>query len=322
MTQFESPRGGPPNVPAETDPAKITQMEADIGQTRDAISGDLRALGERLSPEQLKEDARDVMTEAKNAAKETLQEAKNVATATFREVKDSAMDTMSAKVDEFKGNVRNAEREAFGFVRANAVPLALMGIGLTWFMSNRRAKASRWDGQYAPRGDGRWRYPSDNDRRDKGSRPMDAARDGVSRASAAAGDLAHRAKDQAQTWADDAKHEVSDVAGQVQGMARDAGHKLSEAAGNARDVAGRELEHAREFSRRTTEAHPLAVGAAALATGVCVGLLIPETRRESALFGAQRDRLMGEAKEAARDWKDTAQHTARDVKTSLSDSLG
>ncbi len=66
----------------------------------------------------------------------------------------------------------------------------------------------------------------------------------------------------------------------------------------------------------------MAVGAAALATGVCVGLLIPETRRESELFGAQRDRLMGEAKDAARGWKDAAQHTARDVKTSLSDSLG
>jgi len=323
MTQFERPLGPLPVGANEKDPAQLAQMEAEIGHTRDAISGDLRALGERLSPEHLKEDAREVMTDAKNAARETIREAKDAATATFREVKDSAMDTVSAKVDQFKGNVRNAEREALSFMRVNALPLALIGIGTAWFMSNRRKKAASWDERYASR-PGYGRYPSDY-----GPRRVETER--ASRTSTHERDLAHRAKDQAKSWAENAEHQVSDVAGQVKGfaerevehvrgLARDAGHKLSDVAGNARDLAGRELEHVRDFSRRSTESYPLAVGAAALATGLCVGLLIPETRKESELFGAERDRLLGEAKGAARDWKDMVKDTARDVKVTLSDS--
>lgn len=222
----------------------------------------------------------EVMQDAENAAKETLQEAKHVATATFREVKESAMDTMSAKVDEFKGNVRNAERDALGFLRANAVPLALIGIGTTWFMSNRRSKAASSQRQYAAGASSDRRHA-----RDDGSHAPETPRDGIWRASNGTRDRADRAKGAARTGAEGAEHKVSDVASQVRGfaqrevqqvrgLARDAGHELSEAAHDARRVAGRELEHAREFSRRTTDAHPLAVGAAAMATGLCVGLLI------------------------------------------------
>jgi hypothetical protein len=138
------------------------------------------------------------------------------------------------------------------------------------------------------------------------------------------------ARDRATEWADGAKHEVSKTAGQVRdyaqreledvrGLAHDAQERLSEATTRARETAGREFRHAREFSRDMTESHPLAVGVAAVAAGVCVGLLIPETQRESELFGAQRERLISDAKGAFREAKvtvdeitHTAQETARD----------
>jgi ElaB/YqjD/DUF883 family membrane-anchored ribosome-binding protein len=331
MTQSKPPAGTAPASTDNNDPAEIAKIEADIDHTRNAISGDLRTLGERLSPGHLKEEAKEVMTEAKNVAVETLHEAKNVATSTFREVKDDAMETVSAKVDEFRDNVRSAEREAVGFVRENAVPLALIGVGVAWFLSNRRSREARWDRGYRPRDYGRWRYPEP-----QGRHPVDDARDGAYRAAGATRELGQHAKERARGWVEGARHEVNERADQVRdfaerevnevrGMARDAQERLGHATSRAREVAERELRHARELSRRTTESHPLAVAAAAAAAGVCVGLLIPETQREDELFGPPRERLMGDAKGALREAKGAVQDlshaakdTARDVKNSLS----
>jgi ElaB/YqjD/DUF883 family membrane-anchored ribosome-binding protein len=315
----------------DKDPAEIAKIEADIDQTRNAISGDLRTLGERLSPERLEQKAKEVMTEAKNVAVETLHEAKNVATSTYREVKDDAMETVSAKYGELRDNVRSAEREAFGFVRENAVPLALIGIGVAWFVSNRRSHEQQWDGEYAPRGQGRWRYPEPNR-----SSTLDDARqglsNGLSRAGGATRDVSARARDRAKDWVAGASDEVNQVADQVRdfasreveevrGVARDAQQKLGRATNQARDFAGRELRQARDFSRRTTDEHPLAVGAAAVAAGVCIGLLIPETQRESQWMGTERERLFGDAKEAVHEVTHAARETARDVKNSVKNSL-
>jgi len=316
----------------DNDPGQIAQIEADIDRTRNVITGDLRTLGERLSPEKLKEEAKEVMQEAKNVAKEALHEAKDVATSTYREVKEDALGTVSAKVDEFKDNVRSVEQEALGFVRDNAVPLALIGIGAAWLFSS-RSRSARWEGDYRPRGNGRWRYPERG-----GHSPFDDARDGVSRAAGTTRELGQRAKERARDWVQGAEHEAQHVGervrhfaeqgvDEVRGAARGAQEQLGRATDRARDVAGRELRHARDFSQHTLESHPLAVAAAAAAAGVCVGLLIPETQREDELFGASRERLLGDAKAAVReakgaalDFTNTAKETARDVKGKLSGS--
>lgn len=329
MTQPNSPsaRGAVQKPEGEQD---IAQIEAQIDQTRNAISSDLRTLGERLSPEHLKEEAREVMLEAKDVAVETMHEAKNVATSTFREVKESAVDTVSAKVGEIRDNVREnvrqAERDAFGFLRENAVPLALIGVGLTWFMSNRRSRDRQWDGAYRLRGEGRWRYPEE-----PGHHPLDEARHGFSKVTEGTRELTSQAKERAQHWVEDAESRVGDVAGRVRGFAEreaghvreaahDAEHKLGEVTDRARHVARQELREAREFSREATENHPLAVGAAAVAAGICVGLMLPSTRREREMLGPQRDRWAGEAKGAVQDWTHAAKETARDVKSTLSGS--
>lgn len=338
MTDYKAPVVTPLGSDANSDPndpAQIKKIEADIDQTRNAISGDLRTLGERLSPEHLKEEAREVMNEAKNAAKETLNEAKNVATSTFREVKEDALETVNAKVDQFRDNVRSVERDAVSFVRDNAIPLALMGVGLAWFVSNRRSREERWEGSYAPRDDGRWRYPETG-----GSHVMDNARDGLHRASATTRDVGYRARDRARGWVEGATQEVSGVADQVRnfagreaeqvrGIARDTRERIGQATYRARDVAGREWQQARDFSRRATEDHPLAVAAGAVAAGIAIGLLIPETNRERELLGPAREQLLGEAqglvgdaKEALNGLTHTAKETARDVKTSIGNALG
>jgi F0F1-type ATP synthase membrane subunit b/b' len=226
MTEYHPRATITPSGTTENNPAKIAKMEAEIDQTRNAISGDLRTLGERLSPENLKYEAKEVMTEAKNVATETLHEAKNVATSTFHTVKEDAMDTMSTKVEEFRGSVRDAEHEAIDFLRANAIPLAMMGVGAAWFFSNRRTRDERWDGDYRPRGRGRWRYPEP-----EGYGAMDEAREGFQHAAGRTQEAGQSAKQRAGEWAEGARHQASD------------------AAGHARDFAGRELDQMRGMAR-------------------------------------------------------------------------
>lgn len=318
----------------ENDPAKIAKIEAEIDQTRGAITGDLRTLGERLSPEHLREEAKQVMTDARDVAVDALHEAKGVATSTFREVKESAMETVNDKMNEIRHDVRRVEREAVGFLRENAVPLALIGIGAAWFVSNRRSRDRSWEGDYAPRGNGRWRYPERSS-----NHGIDETRERLSRAGDTTREYASRAKDRARDWAEQAEQRALGVGEQVRGfaerevdqargLARETRDRIGRATSQARDLAEREYYQARDFSIRATETHPLAVGAAAIAAGVCVGLLIPETERENELLGPQRARLvegarsaLDDAKQASSAIKDTAKEAARDVTRELENSL-
>lgn len=315
MTQTNTPRGSETKAGGERD---IAEIEAQIDQTRNAISGDLRTLGERLTPEHLKEEAKEVMLEAKNAATDKLHEAKDNATQKLVDAKDNAMDTVTAKVDEMRDNVRYAEREAAGFLRDNAVPLALIGAGMAWFISNRRNGEREWDGDYRPRGRGRWRYPER-----PGGDLADAARERSSDLGEGSRDLAAKAKERAQHWAEGAQHKLGDVAERARGFAEGESEHLRAAAEERRQHLGRAAErarHARESSRQVADEHPLAIGAAALAAGIFVGLLIPSTHREREALGSRRDRLVGDAKGAAHEWSHTAKEAARDIKSSLSGS--
>jgi len=313
------------------DPSQIAQIEADLDQTRNAISGDLRSLGERLSPEHLKEEAREVLAEAKTAAVETLHEAKDVATSAFKEAKDSAMETVSTKVEELRDNVRRAERETLGFLRENAVPLTLIGVGVAWFVSKRRSREEPWNRPYYQQDrDRRWR---ESNGRFGQSEVSGGASEGLSSAADKVRKVGSEAKEHAGRWIDEAEHSVSDAAGRVRNFAerelqdvrqtaRDVQQRVGDAASRARDFAGREVNEAKEFSRHAAETRPLAVGAVAIAAGLGVGLLLPSTRREDELLGPPRERLLSEAKEAAQDWTQTAKDTARSVTQTLGGTAG
>jgi hypothetical protein len=210
----------------------------------------------------------------------------------------------------------------------------MIAVGAAWFVSNGRNRERRWDGEYAPRDHGRWRYPERG-----GSNRFDDARRGVSRASENTREYGARARERARGWVDGAEREVGDIAGrvrhfaereaeQVRGLAHDVSERSGRVANRARERTMRTARDTWEWSRRSAEAHPLTVVAGAVAAGVFTGLLIPETRRESELLGPERERLFGEAKEmygdakeAARDLSHTAKETAREVTSTLKNGL-
>jgi len=317
MTQRKK-QPGETNKPSDTE---VAEMQAEMDQTRTEISDDLRTLGEKLSPDRLKSDAKEVMQEAKQVASETLHEAKDVATNTFREVKDSAMETVHEKVDDLRSSVRDAERQTRDFLSENAMPLALIGIGAAWFFSKRRQRAS------AGYGYDRQRYYAGPSFLDRGRWSSDSGRGVADRARQLKDQVGDRARGMAEDAGkkfDDAKGRVRDFAereaDQVRRFAQDAEQRVSDGAGQAREFVSRELRDARDYSRRVSSENPLGVGLAAIAAGIGVGLLLPQTRPERELLGSKRDELVGEAKQALSDLTQTAKETARDVKGSLSGS--
>jgi len=362
---------------------EINAIESDIERTRQAISGDLREIGERLSPEHIKEEVKHEVakaaTEAKDAAGEKIREVKDAAvekfnevkdmateklhtatdvaaeklhTATdaaaekFREVKDAASETVSHAVetvsetyDHVRDGAVRAGESTLGFVRANAVPLTLLGLGAAWLIANQRSRSrDGWRPPYSGSPARLRSYGEGYRTRDEGrseSRDYAGARGSASGVMGSAKGAASRVRDKASGAVDEVRREVSKVGDKTSEyvsraeeraheLADRAGHAVSDSAHRARDLAERELHRARDLA----ESNPIALGAAALIAGVGIGLLLPATRKENELLGPSRDKLMDGAKEtvheieaAAKDLGHTAKETAREMKNGLSGSL-
>src|SRR5688572_13307479 len=84
---------------------KLDEQSENTDETRNRISDDLRAIGEKLSPQHIKEELKD---------------------ATVGKLRD-AKDSMS-----------DAGRATVGYARQNAIPLALIGAGVGWLLASRR----------------------------------------------------------------------------------------------------------------------------------------------------------------------------------------
>jgi hypothetical protein len=107
------------------------QLEADIDRTRSAIAQDLRELGEKFSPEHLKEGIKE----------------------TARAAGETAKELASAGVHHVGERVSRASHEARDWARDQSGPLSLVGMGLGWMAVNSRRgsllqsdRAAEWAG--------------------------------------------------------------------------------------------------------------------------------------------------------------------------------
>jgi ElaB/YqjD/DUF883 family membrane-anchored ribosome-binding protein len=312
-------------------------------ETRDALHKDIKAIAQNFSPDHVKEEAKgmneaketvvDTLVEAKDTAVETLVEAKDklvetrdVAVEKLAEAKDVVAETLSEakdatmeKLRDYKevaahalSNVGEQARRAgdasWSFARQNALPLTLIGIGASWLIGGGRRSAGSDDAHDArpklsarPRESKSARRPSLRARYEDGADSLGASSDSAAQsATRQVSELAARAGEKAMDAYGRAEHAV--LGGAAQG----------------REFAAHQLARARDGSREFIQENPLAVGAMALATGIGIGLLIPSTEPENALYGATRDRLVGEAREAAASVREAAQSVATVAKETAS----
>jgi ElaB/YqjD/DUF883 family membrane-anchored ribosome-binding protein len=361
----------------KTEPSKKpNDLQKEISQTRNAINEDIKALGDKVSPAHLKEeaknalvdakntavekvvdakdaavdkmieakdvaaeklaDAKDVavekLTDAKNVAVEKLSEAKDVTVEKLTEAKDATIATVNETVDTVSYQARKIGGATWDFARANALPLALIGIGATWLVATRSDSETRVARKPAMRprradygraydsSDGRPRYLADNERdlavedlstsRSRSPRSDRGVTNKVKDASARVG---HELSD-ATAKASDRAHELYDRA---ERSVVDTEHQLAERVSRGRDAIQATWNRARTASMDFADDNPLALAAVTMVAGVGIGLLLPSTQSENRLLGASRDRVFGEARDTAHGIGDVVRETVEQASNTL-----
>ncbi|HEX6242125.1 MAG TPA: hypothetical protein VFZ61_14545, partial [Polyangiales bacterium] len=119
--------------------------------------------------------------------------------------------------------------------------------------------------------------------------------------------------------AHDLEDRVVERAGELRSQLTDSvshlGEQASELGHRAYDGIGR----AGRGAIRVSERNPLATGLLVLAAGVAAGVLLPSTRRENALLGGTRDRLLDRAQRSASELKQSVQSGAGELRGALSE---
>jgi ElaB/YqjD/DUF883 family membrane-anchored ribosome-binding protein len=180
---------------ANRSPAEI---ESDIEQTRERMSAEIGAIGEKLSPEHIKERAKEAVVEKVH----------NVTSRVGRKTRE----TGSGLVEMVKGN-----------------PLAatMVGAGITWLIAGRNRRHSEWENGHTSEFTG-YSEPGDWQSRDLSEENGESrAREVIGSARHKAGEVAEKAKDTAQEMAGKAK-------GAAQHLTQEAGQRARQAQYRAR----------------------------------------------------------------------------------------
>jgi ElaB/YqjD/DUF883 family membrane-anchored ribosome-binding protein len=295
MTRFDDKHD---REPSDKNPEEIG---AQIERTRSRISDRLEAIGEKSSPEQLEQEAKQALGEAKEAAFDKL-----------RDAKDSAVETVNETMRDVGERARRAGEASYGYARENAIPLGLIGLGIGWLViSGRRRNGDRstsWREGPGPRIP---EFDYEEEDRAMGSwseRPgaPPPGRGNVRR-------TIDETRGQAEQFAGRAKHRLDQGAQRARERARELGDRANQLGHRAKDRAIRVEKEAIDFARD----NPLAVGAAAVAVGVGIGLLLPSTQREDEFLGEARDRLAGDVRGSVEGIERAAKETAREVQGAL-----
>lgn len=313
-----------------------SQIEAEIGETRSAISSDIRELNDKFSSANVKEAAKDVMGGVKDAAIEEAAEIKNAVVDKAIEVKDKvvdkavevkdvateklveAKDVLVETMEDVGEQAKRVGSASWEFTKANAVPLALLGAGLAWMFANSRTSTTRRrlpsDRLYrAEREDLSWTEPEDDllapapyERTQRAlSTPAGNGQGKTGSLTKPAARVGARARE--------LKHEAAERLERAE-------HAIANRASQGVDYVQNKARRAGAATQEFAVANPILVALAAMATGVGIGMMLPPTSAEDRLLAPSREkfrRLVGDVKEAASDAAAVVKDTANESMNSL-----
>jgi len=309
------------------------ELEAEIGETRSAITEDIRALSDKVSPANLKHEAKDaakdMMNSAKDAAVNKATEVKDAAVNKASEVKDvvvdKAIEVKDATMDKAR-EVKDAAIDKATEVKDVAVEKAqqaAQAVSETYdevsYQTRRVGRAAfrysaanaiplsmigigaGWLLANARRDrvrDVNWEGSTDSDtyrlpRTAAGSRDYPADNNEYYTSSAYSD---YRQRDRGR----DREPITSTLSNRSTALKQRAGQKLEDASRTLRDSAQRGKQviseravQLRDASRDLAQANPLALAVGTLIAGIGVGLLLPTSEREDRLLEPGRQRVRG-----------------------------
>jgi len=317
-----------------------------VGQQIQGVADSARGLASNAKDAAL--DARDqgaqIARDARDAAADTYRQARDATGEQYRRALDAASETYdsvrSYAIDEAQelserareigsvtaGYARRASANTGEFVSANAIPLTLIGAGIGLLAWNLRRTRRESELELAM-------YDDDFDEGLEGEYPIRERSTGAAsrRLNGLVGNargLADQAGQRVGEWTDTARETASHLAERATEGAQRIRSRVTDAASQVGQQAGELSHEARERMRvagvRTrdfADENPLIVGAIAVAAGVGVGLLLPNTQPENRLLGQHRDRLLGDARHAIDDAR-TAFDDARGTVAKTASEIG
>ena len=279
-------------------------IRANIEQTRANMSETVNAIQTQLSPEWLKQKAKE---------------------ATIRKVEEMT-DIATRKANNWRANTVET-------IRRNPIPAALIGIGLGWLLfDNNNSDEQRYE--YYPRPVARRAdYQTENrlfrepQMQNQGTvaqvqnkvgeaihQTQEKASDLATQTGEKLGEMVHQTQEKAGDLAAQTGEKLSDMATNIQSQAEDLGHY-------AQEQAYYQARRAKRGFLQMIEENPLAVGAMAMAVGAAVGLSVPSTRQEDEWLGETRDQLLEQAQTKVQDTMEKVQQVAQEAGQSAKETV-
>jgi ElaB/YqjD/DUF883 family membrane-anchored ribosome-binding protein len=251
----------------------------EIERTRHEMSRTADEIGERLTPSNIVEQAKETVRDA-----------------TVGKVEEMAT-TASDMVSDAGWQARQAGNGIVETIKRNPIPAAMAGIGIGWLWMNRQPSmgaTDTWASSSRRTTDGRPFGSRMSDVGDRVGERVDQVGTRVGEVGDQIGRSASGALESAGEVVDDARRAAAGVPAEVQMTAREVGANVE----------------------AIVEENPLAVGAIALAVGTAVGLALPSTRTEQRLLGEASGRVLDQAQEAVATPLEKAEQAVREAKPS------
>jgi len=139
------------SVPASsfepTEDAEVEEIRAEMEATRVEMSQTIDAIQDRLNPDDLKEQAKDIAKDVTEQVTEHVKETLHNATAQAKEaVRDATVGRAERMFDNASDTAWEVRESVIETVKSNPIPAALVGIGLGWLLMNRGEKNRQYRG--------------------------------------------------------------------------------------------------------------------------------------------------------------------------------
>ena len=323
--RWDETRAGAGRPMAAGTPEDTAAIRADIERTRARMSETVDELGYRLDPDRLKRQVKQNIHDA------TVGKAENMARhALYRadETRHSIVDTLrdnpvpAAMIGVGLGwlfvNGRRHEEREYHYDSRYDRDFQSRGGHFDPRYTNRdfgyrggyggtqAGYEDRWSSVSAQRYragiDARESFDSqDGGMRDRVDHLKDTARDSMHEARESISEAQDRVRDRAFELKEDARDRVTELAHETRDTVRDMADHARGFSHELADTTRRRADRVEDRFDSALHDTPLAIGAAAVAIGLAVGMAAPATRRESELMGGTRDQLLDRARDRAEE---------------------
>lgn len=306
------------------------QIQAEIEHTRAEMSETIDAISEKLNPDVLKEQAKEMVKDATiGKVQEKVSNVTGAVTDAMSSVKDTvtnavggATDSVSDHASDFGHSaghmvgdaghqVRYRSSGVMDSIRANPVPAALIGIGAGWFLMRSRQASSHGDQQtyYNPQRRSTQSPVFNEDYRNSASGSYGYSNQGQNQSESEQGRIG-----QVTSTISDTASSVQETAGQFAGQAR-------EQVGQVPQMARAQGQNIQGWYEQKLQTSPMTLGLVAAGLGVAAGMMLPTTEREGQIMGERRDQVLDRAQTMAQETVEKVQAVAHDVTGAVQETI-